>query len=351
MDINLKEAEDAVLHLLPKKLVPILLSAPGIGKSDTMRAVAEKLNLELIDVRLAQREPTDLLGMPSVDSESKTSEYLPFRKDFPLEDQEVPEGKEGWLLFLDEIRNADIHVQHAAYRLVLDRQVGGYNLHPKCYIVAAGNREVDNTFVTPMASALKSRLIHLNIRLDFKLWMNYVMSNNFDSRIISYLNYKPGNLMPDKAWTEDNPGSFACPRTWAFVNKIISGVEDITQPFIKALIAGATNDGVAEEFLSYIKFYEKVPKFEDILNNPDKAPVPGATELGIMWATVGSLIDKTTLENMEPIIQYVLRMPTEFQVVYLESVRKRDAEYSKFQTRLIQSKFPKLFETLRKFFI
>lgn len=40
-------------------------------------------------------------------------EYLPLA-DFPIETDLLPQGKDGWLIFLDELNSADKYVQGAA---------------------------------------------------------------------------------------------------------------------------------------------------------------------------------------------------------------------------------------------
>ncbi|HAT62490.1 MAG TPA: hypothetical protein DCS83_08125, partial [Prevotella sp.] len=37
---------------------------PGVAKSATVKAVAKRLNLLVIDIRLTQMDPTDLRGIP-----------------------------------------------------------------------------------------------------------------------------------------------------------------------------------------------------------------------------------------------------------------------------------------------
>jgi len=52
------------LRMLPAcikgKLVPMLTSSPGIGKSDLVRQIAATYNLFVIDLRLSQCDPCDL---------------------------------------------------------------------------------------------------------------------------------------------------------------------------------------------------------------------------------------------------------------------------------------------------
>ena len=55
-------AEDPRLaHELPPLMV---WGAPGLGKSSILKDVAKELGIGFIDVRLAQREPVDIRGLP-----------------------------------------------------------------------------------------------------------------------------------------------------------------------------------------------------------------------------------------------------------------------------------------------
>lgn len=62
-------------------------------------------------MRLAQCDPTDLLGFPTIVHDR--AGYRPM-ETFPIEGDEVPAGYAGWLLFLDEFNSAPIAVQAAA---------------------------------------------------------------------------------------------------------------------------------------------------------------------------------------------------------------------------------------------
>ena len=49
----------------PDKLPPLMVwGAPGLGKSTIIRSLAQEYGVNFIDVRLAQREPVDIRGLP-----------------------------------------------------------------------------------------------------------------------------------------------------------------------------------------------------------------------------------------------------------------------------------------------
>ena len=60
MQVTPLQAISVLSKLLRANLVPMLTSSPGEGKSSLAQAVADFFQLKLIDVRLAQSDPTDL---------------------------------------------------------------------------------------------------------------------------------------------------------------------------------------------------------------------------------------------------------------------------------------------------
>ena len=98
-------------------LPPLMIwGAPGIGKSSIIRNIAKELGIGFIDVRLAQREPVDIRGLPVPDQDSV--KWL-VSADWPRD----PESR-GIILF-DELTAADRSLQVAAYEFILDRRLGG----------------------------------------------------------------------------------------------------------------------------------------------------------------------------------------------------------------------------------
>lgn len=150
MKNTLTLTQDQLKEFLPiaikSNVVPMITGSAGTGKSSIVQAVADKLNLHLIDVRVSQLLPYDLAGLIAPNAERTEASYLPI-STFPYENDTPPDGKEGYILFLDEFNSGDRSTLAAAYKLILDRKVGEHNLHPNTRIVCAGNRIQDNAIV------------------------------------------------------------------------------------------------------------------------------------------------------------------------------------------------------------
>lgn len=323
MKLTITEAAWAIEKIIRCKLVPNLLGSPGVGKSDIVKQVADKLNLNLIDVRLAQYDPTDLNGFPSKEG-NRAIHLVP--KRFPLESDEIPINPKtkqkyvGWLLFLDEITSAPASVQAAAYKLVLDRQIGEYNLHKKVAIVCAGNLLTDRAVVNRMSTAMQSRLIHLEILTCHKTWLKWANENNIDYRITSFINSKPELLHNFNPAHSDN--TYPSPRTWEFLHKIIHNIENITEKYIP-LIEGTIGKGTANEFYGFLGLMGTLPSFKkEIMINPETAKIP--MEPSSRYALTGMLSKEVNSTNVDQVMPYILRLPIEFQTIILINLMEKE---------------------------
>jgi len=308
-----RQARGYVIKCMMVGLVPFIQSSPAMGKSAMVASIAKEYNLELIDHRLSTSAPEDLSGLPHFLPDG-TATFAPF-DTFPTEDTPVPPGKDGWMLFLDEFNSASKMVQAAAYKLVLDRMIGLKKLHPRVALVAAGNKSTDRAIVNPISTAMQSRLIHLEMDLSFDEFMEDVaLAQQWDSRIVAYLNYKKSALHDFRP--DHNEKTFASPRTWEFMNKLIKGNAVLDSD--AALYAGAITSGVAVDFIQFTKVYASLPRFVDIVRSPDTIGVP--TDSATRWATITHLIENVDEDHFSAVATYLGRFTAEFRVLFFRSL-------------------------------
>lgn len=323
MKVKASQAMSMITSYIRANLVPLLTGSPGCGKSQIVYQIAAEHNLKVIDLRLAQCDPTDLGGFPHTwvdDNGIKRAGYIPM-ETFPIKGDPLPEGYDGWLLFLDELTSASTAVQAASYKVILDRAVGIHKLHKNVAIVAAGNLETDNAIVNSMSTALQSRLVHMELVIDYKEWLDWASSNDIDHRITSYINFKPGNLYTfDPNHTDD---TYAAPRTWEFSSRLIKQ-ETLKSGNILPLLAGTISEGVAREFLGFCSIFDRLPSFQTIIDTPLVIPVPD--EPSILFALTGSISHNVDKTNLSAAMEFVKRIPVEFQVVCLREIVRRKKE-------------------------
>lgn len=312
ISLKLSQIKEHVEKCMQARLVPFLQSSPGVGKSSIVKQIAKEYGLKLIDCRLSSMEPTDLVGLPWI-HEGK-AQFNPY-SFFPLEDTPIPEGYEGFLLFLDEFNSASRAVQAASYRVILDREIGMYKLHPKCFVVAAGNLSTDNAITNTLSTAMSSRVIHLNISVDFEDWRdNYALPQKIDERIIAFLSMYPDRLMDFDPEREDQ--TFACPRTWSFVSRLIKASNGKLDTY---LLAGAITPEHAVEFVQFCDVYKDLISIDDLKKDPNIEP---PTNSETLWAILIHLINRVDKDTFKLCLDFVDKMPVTFKIVFLRSLKK-----------------------------
>jgi hypothetical protein len=328
MQITMATAEELVMDTLRPRLVPGLISSPGIGKSALAASIAIKGNLKLIDIRLSQMDPADLNGFPFLqkpanDSQIVRAGYVPM-DIFPVEGDPLPVDKDGnemagWLILLDEFNSAPLSVQAAAYKVVLDRMVGMHKMHNRCWVITAGNLSTDKAIVNRVGTAMQSRLIWLEIQVCKDAWERWANAHDIDYRVKSFINFKPDAL--HKFDPNHHEHTFPCPRTWEFMSRIIKPWKTI--PVAKLpLLAGTVGEGMGREFFAYSKIYKQIPTIQEIIRTPGQVNV--GDEPSLQHALSGLVSHHMTIANADALMVFIRRLAIDFQAIVLRSAIAKD---------------------------
>ena len=354
----------AIERTLDAGLVPFLEGDPGIAKTAMVRQVAEAFNLKLIDVRLMTMDPSDIGGIPMPIEITQPNGTVVKRMQhvistlFPIEgdplplrldangnsyDEEeidangnivyldkakkkpsmVPARYDGWLVVFEEITSCVPSMQAASYRILLEREVGEYKLHPAVEMIATGNKASSKAVVVPMSTALRTRMCFIEVEADHKEWIKWANRNNIDPRVVAYLSWKPELLNA----FDPNIKQLNCaiPRTWHFASKLMAEdtsntmeVDPITERLLKGVIGAASI-----EFVNFMAYYSQLPKIADILKDPKNADLP--TEPGHQYALTTVLAQEmaTNAKSVKGLVEYTERMSPELQTVtYMDACRK-----------------------------
>ncbi len=271
-----KFLEKVITSSLQKSIM--IWGAPGIGKSSIVSSVANKLNLEFIDLRLSQLAPTDLRGLPVPQPETPDRKGMVkwYRPEF------LPNDGKG-ILFLDEINMAPPAMQGVAQQLILDRKIGNYKVPNGWFLFAAGNRKEDKASVFDMPAPISNRFLHLFVETNFDCFKAYSFEKNISEEVISFLSFRP-NLLHKFS---DHEMAWPSPRTW----ELASDLYKINLP-----IQSAVGESVALEFESYLEVYGKIPDLKLIIEGKAKS-IKFPDEISCKWATLTGLITRCNKPN------------------------------------------------------
>jgi len=205
-------------------LPPVILwGPPGVGKSSIVASICARRNIGFVDVRLAQKDPVDMRGIPFPNQYNRTVDWyiasewptglimnennakvslkhskqennlievsidggtLKVKKKLEDPQNQIKYG----IIFFDELTAADENLQVAAYEMILDRKLGNeYKVPPGWYICAAGNRAEDKSVSKPMSAALANRFLHAVVLPDLNSWLNWADTHGVHLFVTSFL--------------------------------------------------------------------------------------------------------------------------------------------------------------------
>ncbi len=254
-----KNHKRKISELIP----PVMIwGPPGVGKSSVIRDIAKDMGVGYIDVRLAQREPIDIRGLP-VPKEDGV--HWQVSAEWPRD-----KNSKGIIIF-DELTAADRTLQVAAYEFILDRKLGDlYTVPDGWYIVGAGNRASDRAVATTMSSALANRFMHVEIEPETEAWIKWALRHNIHPDVIGFIRFRPdcffdmqGNL--ERGWPS--------PRTWERVSTMLHLIENDSNHHERLhdiSIEGLVGSGSGVEFNAYRKISNQMDNVKEMMLNKDK---------------------------------------------------------------------------------
>jgi MoxR-like ATPase len=308
--MDLQTARTALDAFISANIPVFLWGAPGVGKSDTVRTLADQMKLPLFDVRATLLDPVDLRGVPHV-ANGKTQWAAP--GFLPDENRDGPAG----ILFLDELNAAPPSVQVACYQLVLDRRVGEYDLPDGWRIIAAGNRQSDRAAAQRMPTALANRFAHIDIEPDLDAWCAWAAKTDLNPLVAAFIRFRP-ELLHDMRGADLR--AFPTPRAWAQVSRIANVPEGVRF----ALVAGLVGEAAAAEFEGFVRIWQSLPPINTVLADPQGAPVP--SDPATLYAITAALSRKVDRSTFGAALVYASRIPREFAIVLAVDAVKRAPE-------------------------
>jgi hypothetical protein len=239
-----------------------------------------------IDVRLSEFDPSDIKGLPSLDGNDTIDWKIPkWAKFITLEDSDG-------ILFFDEINLAPPLVQSSVYKIIYDRIIVENKINNNVLIVGAGNLNSDKAHTHEIPAPLRDRGSEVELKVPtVDDWiMNFAIDNSIDSRIIAFLKYKESYL--HKVDFADKQ-KFVTPRGWERVSTLIKNMTNIG--LMELLVCSAIGEGVAREFIAFLKVQDKI-NLDEIIKDPSK--LKNVKEVSIKYLLTTTLAEKYSLNKI-----------------------------------------------------
>lgn len=307
--VTLKQAKKLVQCMAHEQSF-LLLSPPGVGKSEMVMQAAAESGLPCRSLLGTQIAPEDVSGVPKIIGER--SVFCPPRILLP----EIPQT---FCLFLDELPACAPDVQKAFYSLLLERRLGEHALPAGTWVVAAGNRQQDRALVRAMSSALVNRVTILNLRVDADEWQDWARRNGIRVDIRSYISFMPDALMRD---VPHEPVPFSTPRAWSLLSQSLDMAQSagiLNRETRRALAFGRLS---AEDAAVFCALAEEalgtLSSLESYIEKPDTLP-KGETARWFILNSIRQNVQAGRLAPLKPraVNRFLRSLPFESQLTLL----------------------------------
>ena len=311
------------------KLPPLMLwGAPGVGKSTLIRNLAQEYGVGFIDVRLAQREPVDIRGLPvPTDNGVEWKVSAEWPRD--------PKSK-GIILF-DELTAADRSLQVAAYEFILDRRLGDlYEVPDGWYICAAGNRTEDRAVSTTMSSALANRFLHVELESNADNWLEWAVSNEIHPSVSGFIRFRPGMLFNQE--NENLERGWPTPRSWERVSTMLKILSD-DEKLVRNTVYGLVGNRAGVEFMAFHKTAQRLNVKEMMLDPACEITIPPKADLryalcaGVAYYVWRGNTEKEAQALLDGFFRISLELSSDFAALLMMDVLK-GGEHCKGATKL-----------------
>lgn len=275
------------------KIVPVLFSLPGMGKTEVIKnsmvdESGEPYDVEVIDMNTVS---AGSLAMPMQDPETDAVKYYLHPQIKKVSEKALsPKNKNRPVfLALDELNRADENfTRPQLLNLLLSNTIADYTLPNNVFIVGMSNNAdeeingvVMSNDVTEFDSATTNRLMPLYIRLNAQDWLDYAYSvNELGETVVSpeislYIESgadsgsTPDALLYQPSDPDAINKAFASPRSWTRLSSIIDNpVIRKNTALLAPAVAGQIGDAQATKFITWLKTHGTPLPILDILRDP-----------------------------------------------------------------------------------
>ena len=252
------------------------------------------------------------------------------------------------ILMLDEIGKANPAVKNAMLRLILERKIGSYSLHPDSIVFATTNKGSEGVgdMIPPHA---RNRMTVVQIKKTNHMdWIEWGINAGIDHSLLGWGKDNPQLFasFEDVKDPDENPyifhpkqqrAAFVTPRSLHAASDILKvrvGMDDIT---LTAALMGTIGDRGAMDLMAFVKMSDQLPSLQSIKDDPKTAKVPesAAAVCMVVYRTLASLEQ----DWLDAWMDYMPRLDPEAQGMFANGVRA--PKYSKRSMAMQNKKFTK----------
>jgi hypothetical protein len=234
------------------------------------------------------------------------------------------------ILMIDEYGKANPSVKNALLRLMLERKIGSYTLHPDSIIFATTNLGAEGVgdLLPPHA---RNRITVVTARKPSNMeWIEWGINNGVDHSLLGWCKDNPQlfHSFDDYKNPDDNPyiyhpkqqrAAFVTPRSLEAASDILKERLHIDDQTTTAALMGTIGERGAMDLMAFVKMSDQLPSLESIKKDPllAKVPTSAAAVCMVVYRTLAT-IEKDWVDAW---MTYMDRLDTEAQGMFANGVR------------------------------
>lgn len=250
------------------------------------------------------------------------------------------------ILMIDEYGKANPAVKNALLRLMLERKIGSYELHPDSIVFATTNLGAEGVgdLLPPHA---RNRITVLTSRKPTNMeWIEWGINNEVDHTLLGWCKDNPQLFLSfdDVKDPDDNPyiyhpkaqrAAFVTPRSLEAASDWLKQRHLFDDQTLTATLMGTIGDRGAMDLMAFVRLADQLPSLQSIKDDPKSAKVPdsAAAVCMVVYRTLASL----EKDWLDPWMDYLVRLDKEAQGMFANGVRA--PKYSKQSMVMTNKKF------------
>lgn len=189
------------------------------------------------------------------------------------------------ILMIDEYGKANPAVKNALLRVMLERKIGGYALHPDSLVFATTNLGAEGVgdLLPPHA---RNRITVITARKpDNMEWIEWGINNGVDHTLLGWCKDNPHLFhgFEDVKDPDDNPyiyhpkqqrTAFVTPRSLEAASDWLKTREHFDDQTLTGLLMGTIGERGAMDLMAFVKLSDQLPSLQSIKDEPKTAKVP-----------------------------------------------------------------------------
>lgn len=305
---SMSEAVQGIIAL-GKEVSYVLCGEPGIGKTQTLEAIAKAYpDHKPIYLFAPDLDPSDIsMKIPNRDTKSM-EQFI---------DDKFPSDNGPVIVQIDEYGKGSRMTRNVLGRMLHERSVAGRKLHPDSIVYCCTNNASDG-----LGDILQghegNRATIVNVcKPDWKEWLMWATDNGVNKMVRAFVGIEKQclNSYHDEG-QENNPYifkpsssevSFVSPRSLYYAGKILDKRNHMTDNFLSASLAGTIGKSAAAMLMSLVRLNSEVKTTAEVIKDPDNAALPVNISAAILMM-FNAVEDIETQDDLTRFMRYLERM-------------------------------------------